>query len=86
MPTIRGRFKAFSVFSILKFFPLGFVVSDTPVYDDTTPLSGWRHLKSAEFADVPVRFDRVHHELWPEAPEDGNIVLLGHQGTESVIA
>lgn len=86
MPTIRGRFDSYSVFSILKFFPVGFVVSDTPVYDDTTPLSSWRNLKSGDFADVPVQFDCVHHERWPEAPEDGNIVMLGHQGTESVIA
>lgn len=86
MPSIRGQFKSFSVFSLLKFFPVGFVVLDTPVYDDTTPLSGWRHLKSTEFANVPVRFDRVHHELWPEALEEGNIVMLGHHGTESVIA
>lgn len=87
MPKIRGRFKAgFGVFSILKFFPLGFVVTESPIYEDTSPLSQWRNLKATELVDIPLRFDRVHHELWPEAPEDGNVILLGHQGMESVIA
>lgn len=86
MPTVRGRLGTFSVFDVLKFFPLGFVVTDSHVYDDTVPLSDWRTLKSSQVVEIPVWFDRIHHAMWPEAPEDGNVVMMGHHGLESVVA
>ncbi len=87
MPTRRGRFDDFARFAILKFFPLGFVVCDSQTpYEDTVSLTQWRHLKAYETADVPVHLRPVHHPFWPEAPAHDNVVLIGHQGMQSVLA
>lgn len=87
MPIRRGRFNDFSRFAILKFFPLGFLVSDSPIpYEDTVSLTQWRSLSAAETAEVPVHLKRVHGPFWPEAPAPDNFVFMGHQGMESVVA
>jgi len=86
MPAIRGRLDAFAVFSILKFFPLGFAVTDARGYEDTDSLTPFRNLPATAVADLPVHLRRSHHANWPEAPEQDNIILMGHQGAQSVIA
>ena len=87
MPVRRGRFDNFCRFAILKFFPLGFAVFDRPIpYEDTVPLTQWSHLAADDTADVPVHLRRVHDPFWPEAPAPDNVVLVGHQGLESVVA
>jgi hypothetical protein len=86
MPAIRGRFGASGTFSILKYFPVAYLVTDIQAYEGLTELTSFRHLKSSEFADIPIPLQKVKHPEWPEMVDDHNMVAGGISLQSSIYA
>jgi hypothetical protein len=86
MPTVRGKYDAFSTFQVLKFYPLAFLVTDAPNYH---PLYSWDDYRATginESVDVTLHLDGVPPEDWPESPARDNFALFGKTGIESRLA
>jgi hypothetical protein len=86
MPTIRGRFDAFSQFQVLKFYPLAFLVTDTPSYQGLFSLDKFKNIGLEDSVDIPLHVDGLPIEDWPEIVEDGNIITFGRSGIEALYA
>lgn len=87
MPAARGRFDgSVGVFSILKYFPVAYLVTDLQSYEGLTELTSFRHLKSSEFADIPIPLQKIHDLAWPEMVDDNNIVAGGISLQSSIYA
>ena len=86
MPKKRGDFSEFQQFGLLKYFPLAYLVTDAPEYEDLPSLTVWRNEPSNTIIELPIDFRRIYEVDWPEAPADGNFLFAGAEGLESVQA
>lgn len=83
MPKARGSFKEFGMFSILKYLPIGFVITDFENYENLKEIKfEGDDNKISEFL-----FDiKIPHPDWPEIVDNGNIMLSGKSIESSVAA
>lgn len=86
MPAERGRFGESGFFSILKYFPIAYLVTDLQSYEGLAELTTFRDLKSSEFADIPIPLQRIKHPAWPEMVDDHNFVMGGISLQSSIYA
>lgn len=86
MLAMRGKFGDAGLFSILKYFPVAFLVTNLQSYEGLTELTSFRHLKSSEFANISIPLQKVKHPTWPETVDDYNIVAGGISLESSVYA
>lgn len=86
MPKKRGDFSEFQRIGTLKYFPLGFLVTDASQYESLDALTHWRKEPSSTTIKVPIRIKEVREAFWPEAPTPGNFLFFGQEGMESVRA
>ncbi|MGD1046919.1 MAG: hypothetical protein ABR936_16565 [Bacteroidota bacterium] len=86
MPAVRGRFKEFANFDILKYFPIAYLVADKSQYEGLNEFSAFRNEKTFQEVDVPINLKSVRDPDWPEKIEDGNFLIGGQSLTSSVIA
>jgi len=86
MPTVRGRYDAFSTFQVLKFYPLAFLVTDAPNYHPIYSWDDYRVIGLNQPFDVTLHLDGVPPEDWPESPDNDNLVLMGRTGIEARFA
>ncbi len=86
MPKKRGDFSDFQRIGTLKYFPIGFLVTDAPQYENLDALTHWRDQPSTAIAEIPIRIKEVRDPFWPEAPTPSNFLLFGQEGMESVKA
>ena len=67
---------------IMKFYPVAFMViwdNDNCYNFPLNELSKYRDAHLDREADLPVRLRQHPPQLWPEAPTDGHIMLLGRE-------
>ncbi|MBL7203669.1 MAG: hypothetical protein ISS63_04975 [Desulfobacteraceae bacterium] len=86
MPKKRGGFSDFQRIGTLKYFPLGFLVTDASQYESLDALTHWRKEPSSTTIKIPIRIKEVRDAFWPEAPTPGNFLCFGQEGMESVRA
>jgi hypothetical protein len=86
MPARRGNFSSFGMFSIVKFFPVGFLVTDQNSYEGLEALTAWRSLPCSETAKVVLNTRDIRGPFWPEQRDPGNAILMGSDGIDSVVA
>lgn len=86
MPARRGNFSDLGQFSILKFFPVGFLVSDRGSYEGLESLTSWRSLSCSETARVVLNTKDIRGPFWPEQTDPGNFVFMGADGADAVMA
>lgn len=86
MPAVRGNFGEFGFFHVLKYFPIAYLISDKPKYENLFELSRYRHLPLEEEIDIPIQLDRIEHPYWPEIVDDGNFIAGGQSITSSISA
>jgi hypothetical protein len=85
MPAARSGSRSVGIFSILKFAPMGFLVTDLASYEGLPCLND--RLRHRSTSDVGVRLDIIErHEEWPERVEDGNFVMGGRSLEDAVAA
>lgn len=72
--------------SLLKYFPIGFMVTESTKYQNLTELSYWRNLKLKDTAEIKLDIRTVRGPEWPNDNAPGNFQILGADGVESIIA
>lgn len=68
------------VFWLLKFFPLGFMVTlqlENPRRLNLPSLRTYMLNAGTHYAEVPLPLVGIPHQFWPEAPNDDGAVLFG---------
>ena len=90
MPAVRGGVGRvcwkFGFFSILKFFPVGFLVSDVDEYEGLNELTQYIQGAPHKPARVPIKLVRVEDPRWPEIVDDGNLLAGGQSIQSSILA
>ena len=86
MPKKRGDFSDFQRIGILKYFPLGFLVTNISEYEGLNALTQWRNEPASTVVKVPIRLKHIRDAFWPEAPTPGNFLFFGQEGLESIRA
>lgn len=82
MPAVRGDFSTKGFFSILKYFPVAYLVCDLPQYEGLDNLTFYYDTDSSNEVAVPIKLDQVRHRQWPELVDDTNF-LAGGQSVKS---
>lgn len=82
MPKYRGTWEDFKkgigIFNIMKYFPIGFIVSDVEKYEGLEELTQHCGRNLSDEAFVLVNLDDVRDEHWPEMGDDN--ILMGGNG------
>ena len=87
MPAVRGRFgQKPGMFSILKFFPMGYLVTDLGQYEGLTELTHYARIAGGAEIALPISLKRVEHPRWPEIVDDGNFLAGGQSVQSSILA
>ena len=86
MPAIRGRFDKYGFFSILKYFPIAYLVCNLKDYEGLSELTFYRNTKPQDEIDIPINLKDIRGPEWPEIVDDGNIILGGQSIQSSVSA
>jgi hypothetical protein len=77
MPAKDGEVAKIGVFGVLKYFPVGFLLTDQAEYDELEELSRWRGEPSERDIDLPVRLSKQSRDpFWPERPREGSYSIL----------
>lgn len=86
MPSVRGNFKSkFSMFSTLRYFPIGYLITDAEDYCGLDDLSRYCTNIVDDAIEIPINFANIYDENWPEYGED-NFVMGGQSLQSSVSA
>lgn len=86
MPVKRGRFDKLGYFNLIKYFPIGYLISDRNDYEGLDSLNQFRRSKPSEVASIPVQLNFRKPWTWPEAPEPDNFMILGKGYQDTVYA
>jgi hypothetical protein len=86
MPLRRGRYSEFQRFGVLKYFPIGYLVTTATEYEGLAALTVWRNEPSSTVVKLPVRFQEVREIYWPEAPAPDNFLFGSEECIESLQA
>jgi hypothetical protein len=86
MPAVRGSFNEFGGFNLLKFFPIAYLVTDLPRYENLTELTQFRLLPPAEQANVPIYLRSIKDSMWPDVVDSGNLIAGGATMESSIYA
>ncbi len=86
MPAIRGNFKKYGYFQIIKYFPLAYLIGNVPRYEGLYELTIYKDININEELEIPIRLDTIKHHEWPEIVDNHNILFFGESGLNSVFA
>jgi hypothetical protein len=83
MPARRGAFGDHGVFEILKFFPLGFAVTDLPAYEGLPRLDVLAD-NPEDDVEAPFFPALAAPADWPERVDEGNYIMGGRSFEDAV--
>ncbi len=63
------------VFNLLKYFPVGYLVSDVKSYEGLWELTMYKNFPYKKEIEIPINLGRVEHPYWPEMVDKGNFVI-----------
>jgi len=88
MPAVRGKFSEGKVgfFSILKYFPIAYLISNLKEYEGLSEFTSYRNSKPQDIIDIPINLKDIRGPEWPEIVDDGNIIVGGKSIHSSVSA
>ena len=85
MPARRGRFDSMGIFSILKYFPIAYIVTNVKEYEGLQSLSFHCPENLDQVVDIPISLESVQACDWPEVVDDGNFVAGGGSSGQSSV-
>jgi hypothetical protein len=85
MPAHRGRFDSPAIFSILKYFPVGYIVTNAKEHEGLQSLSFRCPRDLDQAVEIPIRLGSPPQRDWPEVVDDGNFVAFGGSSGESSV-
>lgn len=86
MPSIRNNFSELGIFSILKFFPVAYLLADIDKYENLPSLTDYRNLDAKQIAKIGLNLKNIKEQDWPERIDPGNFILGGAPFSSSVYA
>lgn len=86
MPAIRGSFDKVGGFDMIKFFPIAYLVTDIPAYENLLELTAFRKLDATDEAEVPINLRSVRDPRWPDIVDNGNVIVGGATMESSIYA
>ena len=87
MLAIRGKFGGkVGFFSILKYFPIAYLVTNLKDYEGLSELTFYRNSKPKDIIDIPINLKDIRGPEWPEIVDAGNMVMGGRSIHSSVSA
>ncbi len=86
MPIRRGTISSMTIFSILKFFPIAYLITDIPHYEDLESLSKYRNLGLRDTCKIPIRLNQMKSINWPENTDDNNFILYQKNSSNNLTA
>lgn len=86
MPSVRGDFKDFGFFQTIKYFPIAYLISNKPRYENLLELTKYRNVAIDEEVDLPLDLSRSEHHYWPEMVDKRNLLMGGQAALNSVTA
>jgi hypothetical protein len=85
MPAHRGRFDNMAIFSILKYFPVGYIVTNAQEYEGLQSLSFNCPQDLDQDVEIPIRLGSPQQRDWPEVVDDGNLMAGGGSSGQSSV-
>jgi hypothetical protein len=87
MLAVRGKFGGkVGFFSILKYFPIAYLISNLKEYEGLSELTFYRNSKPRDMIDIPLDLKNIRGPEWPEIVDDGNMIMGGLSIQSSVFA
>jgi hypothetical protein len=86
MPSVRGNLGTKGFFSILKYFPMAYLICDLDQYEGLDDLTFYYDKSPSKLADIPITLKQVRHPQWPEIVDDTNFVVGGQSLKSAVFA
>lgn len=86
IPAKRGDYSSFLFGHIMKYFPLAFLVSDKPTYQNLPSLSDFRNYTMDEETEIRIALRRVEPYDWPEKIDADNIVFASAETARGIRA
>jgi len=86
MPAVRGNLETMGCFSILKYFPMAYLICDLDQYEGLDDLTFYYDKNPSKLAHIPINLKQVRHPQWPEIVDDTNFVVGGQSLKSAVFA
>ena len=87
MPSVRGKFGGkYGFFSILKYFPIAYLVCNLKEYEGLKELTLYRNSKPQDIIDIPINLKDIRGPEWPEVVDNRNMIMGGKSIQSSVFA
>lgn len=87
MLAVRGKFGGkVGFFSILKYFPIAYLISNLKEYEGLSELTSYRNSKPQDIIDIPINLKDIRGPEWPEIVDDENMIAGGRSIQSSVSA
>ncbi|HQI37860.1 MAG TPA: hypothetical protein PLH80_04805 [Spirochaetota bacterium] len=86
MPAIRGATNEFGLFSILKYYPIAFLLTNLDNYYNLDELTKYASDNIEDEIDIPINLQLIKNYDWPESVNNGNMIIGGQSIKSSVFA
>ena len=87
MSSKRGILGNFGFYSVIKFFPIAFLISDLPSYEGLPNFDEYRNLPIDHQSKIELSIFPIKEENWPESvTNDNHFVAGGRSFMDSLIA
>jgi len=86
MPAVRGNLGTKGCFSILKYFPIAYLVCDLAQYEGVDDLTFYYDKDPSKVVNIPIKLKQVKHPQWPEIVDDTNFIIGGQSLKSSLYA
>jgi len=82
---IRGRFRDYGFFNLIKFYPLAFLIThQLPNYEGLSSLHQFNQLLPGEKRNVQINLRSMRHSRFPEECSDKNLLVFARTARDSV--
>jgi hypothetical protein len=86
MPAVRNKFQDIGIFSVLKFFPVAYLLTNLNEYEGLPSLTSYSNFKFDERTKITINLKNVKKQDWPENIDRGNFLIGGADLNSSVFA
>lgn len=86
IPTTPGNFSDMTFCSLLKFFPVAFLITETEDFRGLDNLGKFKHLGVDEEADIRIDLTKVRSFDFPEKVDNNNIVFMSAESENAIFA
>jgi hypothetical protein len=85
MPSVRGRLQGGGLFSLIKFYPIAFLVTHQLLeYEGLHSLHQFNKTLPDEKVNIQINLRPAKHSKFPEDCSDGNLLVFGRAANDSV--